>query len=93
MLLVEPREFLLTGSTFQEFQIPVERTESDSFSGWHLGKLVDLDKIEQLFDGKRKTFPLRLLNEPVTIKAGEGSNVDIDAVILVFINDILQKTI
>ena len=80
-----------TGSTFQEFQIPVERTESDSFSGWHLGKLVDLDKIEQLFDGKRKTFPLRLLNEPVTIKAGEGSNVDIDAVILVFINDILQR--
>ena len=81
----------LTGGTFQEFQIPVERTESDSFSGWHLGKLVDLDKIEQLFDGVRKTFPLRLLNEPITIKAGEGSNVDIDAVVLVFINDILQK--
>ena len=80
-----------TGGTFQEFQIPVERTESDSFSGWHLGKLVDLDKIEQFFDGQRKTFPLRLLDEPVTIKSGEGSNVDIDAVVLVFINDILQR--
>jgi len=80
-----------TGSNFTEFQIPVERTESDSFSGWHLGKLVDLDKIEQLFDGRRKTFPLRLLDEPVTIKSGEGSNIDIDAVVLVFINDILQR--
>ncbi len=80
-----------TGSNFEEFQIPVERTESDDFSGWHLGKLVDLDKIEQLFNGARKTFPLRLLDEAVTIKSGEGSNIDIDAVVLVFINDILQR--
>ena len=76
---------------FQEFQIPVERTESDEFSGWHLGKLVDLDKIEQFFNGSRRTFSLQLLGEPVTIKSGEGSNVDIDAVVLVFINDILQR--
>ena len=81
----------LESQNFEEFQIPVERTESDDFSGWHLGKLVDLDKIEQLFNGTRKTFPLRLLDEAVTIKSGEGSNIDIDAVVLVFINDILQR--
>ena len=81
----------LTGGTLEEFQVIVERTESDEFAGWHLGKLVTLDKIEDLFDGTRKTFPLRLLDEPISIKAGEGSNVDIDAVVLVFINDIPQR--
>ena len=81
-----------TGSSdFIEFQIPVEKTERDEFSGWHLGRLADLDKIEQLFDGVRRTFPLKLLGEPVTIKAGEGSNIDVNSVILVFINDILQR--
>ena len=52
---------------FEEFQIPVERTESDDFSGWYLGKLAILIRLSNC-PMEPKNFPLRLLDEAVTIK-------------------------
>ena len=75
---------------FREFQIVVTETENDDFSGWHFGDLQVLDPIDDLFDGERKSFPIKLNGLPKTIRARVGSNIDVQATLLVFINDILQ---
>jgi hypothetical protein len=75
---------------FNEFQIYVDKTQTDSFSAWTIGDLQVLDPIDSLFDGKTKTFPLRINGLQTTIRTKKGSNIDIQATLLVFINDILQ---
>jgi hypothetical protein len=79
-----------TTSTFEEFQITVQRTESDSFSAWHFGELDVLDKIENEFDGIKRTFTLKKNDSPITIRAAEGSVIDVESTLLIFVNDILQ---
>jgi len=79
-----------TSKTFREFQIQIEKTISDEFSGWHLGQLEVFDKIENQFDGVRRSFTVSLNSSPVTIRAAKGSNIDVQATLLVFLNDILQ---
>ena len=49
-----------------------------------------LDSFDEFFDGDTRSFQLQLNNEPVTIRAANGSPIDVDAVLLIFINDILQ---
>jgi hypothetical protein len=79
-----------TSKTFKEFQITIDKTISDEFSGWNLGELEVLDKIESRFDGIRKAFTISKNSSPLTIRAAKGSNIDIQATLLVFLNDILQ---
>ena len=79
-----------TSVTFEEFQITVQRTDSDSFSGWHFGELEVLDKIESEFDGIKRTFTLKKNGQPITIRAAQGSVIDVESTLLIFINDILQ---
>ena len=75
---------------FREFQLTIDKTISDEFAGWHLGQLEVLDKIENQFDGIRKSFNISLSSSPVTIRSAKGSNIDVQATLLVFLNDILQ---
>jgi hypothetical protein len=79
-----------TTKPFTEFQITVDTTESDKFSGWHLGQLEVFDSIESLFDGQRRIFPLSKDGSPISIRVSPGSNIDIQSTLLVFLNDILQ---
>ena len=79
-----------TAIAFEEFQIIVDSTFSDSFSGWSFGNLLVLDSIEDQFDNSTKLFQLSQNGEPKSIKAGEGSDIDVQATLLIFINDILQ---
>jgi len=76
--------------SFREFQIQIDKTASDEFSGWHLGQLEVFDKIENQFDGVRRSFTVSLNSSPVTIRSAKGSNIDVQATLLVFLNDILQ---
>ena len=78
-----------TNFTFEEFQITVDRIDSDKFSDAHFGELEVLDKFENEFDGVKRQFTIKRNGSPVTIRAA-GSNIDVKATILVFINDILQ---
>jgi len=80
-----------TTKPYEEFNITIDKTYNDFFSGWVLGQLEVLDSFENLFDGITKTFPLTLANNPVTIRAAAGSNVDVKSTLLIFINDVLQK--
>jgi hypothetical protein len=75
---------------FKEFQLTIDKTISDEFAGWHLGQLEVLDKIENQFDGVRKSFNISLNSTPITIRSAKGSNIDVQATLLVFLNDILQ---
>ena len=76
--------------TFAEFQITIQDVSTDSFAGWHFGQLEVLDKIQSEFNGTKKVFTLKKDGAPITIRAREGSNIDVQSTILVFINDTLQ---
>ena len=81
---------LVSGSTLEEFQITIDRVQSDSFNAWHFGELQVLDLVHDQFDGIKRSFTLKTNGSPVTIRATAGSQVDTQATLLVFLNDILQ---
>ena len=79
-----------TNFTFDEFQITVDRTDSDKFSAWHFGELERLDNINSEFNGVKRQFTIKRNGSPVTIRAEKGSIIDVQASLIVFLNDILQ---
>jgi hypothetical protein len=79
-----------TGSKFNKFEISIQKTTSDKFTGWSIGELQVLDKIDDKFNGTKTRFPLTLIGIPFSIISSKGSYIDVQNTILVFINDILQ---
>ena len=79
-----------TSLSYQEFQISIDRTYSDSFAGWSLGNLLVIDPFDSLFDGRTLSFPIKVNGDQKTIRAKTGSLIDVQATLLIFINDILQ---
>ena len=79
-----------TTSSFKEFQITVQNIFSDKFTGWSLGELQSFDDISGLFDSETTTFPLTVNGNLTSIKAAKGSNINVQDLLLVFVNDILQ---
>jgi len=75
---------------FKEFQITIDKTISDEFTGWVIGDLQVFDSIDNLFDGNRVTFPIKLNGNITSIKSRRGSNIDIEQNLLIFLNDVLQ---
>ena len=73
-----------------EFTLTVQKTYTDEFSGWTLGNFQRFDDISKLFNGYRTEFPLVFNGVRTSIRARKGSQIDIQAALLVFINDILQ---
>jgi hypothetical protein len=76
----------ITSITFAE-----SLTSTDKFSGWSIGELQVLDKLDEKFDGKSFSFQLTILDNLISIRSFKGSNVNVENTILVFINDILQE--
>ena len=79
-----------TNSQFNEFNITIDKTFTDKFSGWSLGTLEVLDNIEKFIDGERTSFPLTLSGDTVSIIASKGSKINVEDVLIVFVNGILQ---
>jgi hypothetical protein len=75
---------------FSEFNVTIQNTFSDEFTGWSLGTLQVLDNIEELFDGLTRTFALKVAGNLVSIRSSRGSKINVQDVLLVFVNDILQ---
>ena len=75
-----------TSTYYNEFQLTVTEHFSDKFSGWSIGELENLDDWDSLFDGNTLTFALRRSGDLVSIRTSKGSKIDIEQVILVFIN-------
>ena len=74
----------------QEFRITVNDVASDQFSGWSVGQLQVLDSFQNLFDGSRRTFPLTVGGDSISIQAKPGSPVTVQDTLFIFVNDILQ---
>ena len=74
-----------------EFQITVDEIIDDKFSGWSIGTLQVLDSIEDLIDGIRKDFPLKVNGNITSIISSPGSKIDVKDLLIIFVNDILQK--
>jgi len=73
-----------------EFKLTIDKVHDDSFSGWSIGTLQVLDKVDDFIDGVRKDFPLTLGGSIVSIVAAKGSKIDVEDVLLIFVNNILQ---
>lgn len=75
-------------SIVSEFQLYVDSVYKDKFSGWSFGELEVFDSPENLFNGTRTTFPLTIDGIPKAI-IGDAT-FDVQAALLVFLNNILQ---
>ena len=75
---------------YNEFNIQVTETYEDEFSGWVIGDLQVIDPIDDLFDGIKTQFPIEIDGQRNTIRAKAGSNIDVQATLIVTINDVLQ---
>ena len=75
---------------FRSFDLTIDQVFSDLFSGWSIGNMQVIDSIESLFNGTRKTFPIKINGVQSSIRARAGSNIDVQSVLLIFINDVLQ---
>jgi hypothetical protein len=73
-----------------EFQVTIDGVADDKFSGWSVGTLELLDNIEELIDGVRKDFPLKRNGDLVSIVSSPGSKINVQDVLIIFVNDILQ---
>ena len=80
-----------TGISFNEFQISIQKTFANKFSGWLIGELQVLDRLDDKFDGERSSFPITISDNLISIRSSKGSNVNVQDTLLVFINDILQE--
>ena len=79
-----------TSTYFNEFQLTVQEQFSDKFSGWSIGELEALDDWDSKFDGETVAFSLERSGELVSIRSQKGSKINVEDILLIFINDILQ---
>lgn len=79
-----------TSYTYDEFQLTVSTTYRDTFNGFTVGELDVFDKLDTLFDGVEKRFPLTIAGAGFAIETADGSDINIAQCLIVTINDILQ---
>ena len=78
-------------SPLADFELEVLDTFTDSFSSWSFGELDFIDPISDLQDGSRTRFPLNYEGELLSFELGEDPELDLNAVILIFINGVIQE--
>ena len=78
-----------------EFKLTVTEIFYDYFSAWQFGELDNIDSIRFLQDGTRTRFPLyyngELLSFEIDPADSLSSSIDLNAVLVIFINGVLQK--
>ena len=82
-------------SPVEEFTLTVLDTFTDSFSAWQFGELDYIDPIGTLQNGRRTRFPLyyngQLLSFEVDENNPQSAEIDLSAVLLIFINGVIQE--
>ena len=77
-----------------DFQVEITQTFNDFFSSWSFGEMDYIDSIAGYQDGNRKRFPLfyngELLAFEIDPAARLSSAIDLDAVLVIFVNGVLQ---
>jgi hypothetical protein len=80
----------ISNISFNEFQIFVDEVSGSKFSGWSMGQFEVLDNLDSRFNARNKNFQLSLEGKPISISKRRGSPIELEYVLLVFINDVLQ---
>ena len=79
----------------RDFELTVLDVFTDSFSFWQFGELDYIDSIKNLQDGNRQRFPLyyngQLLSFETDPSNTTSANIDLNAVLLIFINGVIQQ--
>jgi hypothetical protein len=82
-------------SPISEFKLTVLDVFTDSFSSWQFGELDYIDSVKEYQDGIRTRFPLFYNSELISFEIDENDPdsqlIDLDSVILIFINGVLQE--
>jgi len=82
-------------SPINEFELEVIEIFNDKFSAWQFGEIDFIDSIKNLQDGSRLRFPLyfngQLLSFEKDDQNVDSQQIDLDAVLLIFVNGVLQK--
>ena len=78
-----------------EFELEVTGIFKDQFSAWQFGELDFIDDIRNLQDGVKTRFPLffngQLLSFEKDLSNSQSALINLDAVLLIFVNGVLQK--
>ena len=78
-----------------EFELEVLSIFNDKFSSWQFGEIDFIDDIKNLQNGSRTRFPLffngQLLSFEKDASNPQSALIDLDAVLLIFVNGVLQK--
>ena len=72
-----------------DFSLTVVDTFSDSFAAWQFGELDYIDSIKDLQDGRKVRFPLRYNGDLLSFETN-NDEVDLNALLLIFVNGIMQ---
>ena len=91
-------EGLVTSSELQEpikeFELEVVEIFNDYFSAWQFGEIDFIDNIENLQNGIRRRFPLFFNGQLLSFETDENdsisSDIDLNAVLLIFVNGVIQ---
>ena len=82
-------------SPIQEFELEVIDIFRDKFSAWQFGELDYIDDIKNLQDGSRVRFPLFFNGQLLSFEKDDTDTqsqlIDLDAVLLIFVNGVLQQ--
>jgi hypothetical protein len=82
-------------SPINEFTLTVLETFNDSFACWQFGELDYIDSVKSYQDGIRTRFPLYYRGELLSFQNDSNNSdsqlIDLDSVLLIFINGILQE--
>ncbi len=86
--------FLNTSQLINDFELTVTEVFRDQYSSWNFGDFDFIDSIKELQDGQRKRFPLiynaSLLSFEVNEDNPDSSLIDLDALLLIFVNGVVQ---
>ena len=76
------------------FELEVVQTFNDYFSAWQFGQVDFIDPIKFMQNGARRRFPLRYNGELLSFEVDKSdslsSQIDLNSVLLVFVNGVLQ---
>ena len=87
--------FLNTSSLINDFELTVTEVFKDQYSSWNFGQFDFIDSIKDLQNGVRKRFPIfynaSLLSFEVDPDNPDSSLIDLDALLLIFVNGVIQE--
>ena len=81
-------------TNFEDFELTVLETFTDSFSSWQFGELDYIDSIRDLQNGLRRRFPLRQNSQLISFQKDPtvtaSSQLDLKNVLVIFIDGVIQ---